>query len=74
MPANGDRLCACGGGRLSLRNVEINITAGGQAVMLRDVPQLACPSCGSRVYAADTLERLEAIMRASRTDPCLGRR
>jgi len=31
-------------------------------VILTDVSQGACPKCGSRVYKAETLERIESLM------------
>jgi YgiT-type zinc finger domain-containing protein len=42
--------------------VEVRMTVGRDKVVLREVPQGACPQCGSRVYKAGVLEQLEALM------------
>ena len=42
-------------------------------VHLNDVPQGACPVCGSRVYKAEVLERIEAMMSEQKLDPRLNR-
>jgi hypothetical protein len=34
-----------------------------KTVVLTNVPQGACPQCGSRVYKAEVLERLESLMK-----------
>jgi hypothetical protein len=39
------------------------MTVDGRAEVLTDVPQGACPVCGSRVYKAGVLETIEAFMR-----------
>jgi hypothetical protein len=39
------------------------MTVRGERVVLSDLPQGACPVCGSRVYKAVTLEGIEAVMR-----------
>lgn len=39
------------------------MTVGGKAIVLQDVPQGACPLCGSRVYQAGDLAALEAVLR-----------
>jgi hypothetical protein len=39
------------------------MTVGGERIVLTDVPQGACPLCGSRVYKAGVLEGIEALMR-----------
>ena len=38
----------------------------GRAVVLTQVPQGACPMCGSRVYKTEVLTRIEALMKAER--------
>jgi hypothetical protein len=40
------------------------MTVGDDAepIVLADVPQGACPVCGSRVYKAAMLERVEGLM------------
>jgi len=42
------------------------MTVAGTVVVLDDVPQGACPLCGSRVYKAGMLEAIEAVMRGER--------
>jgi hypothetical protein len=37
------------------------MTVRGEPVVLTDVPQGACPICGSRVYKTEVLERIEAL-------------
>lgn len=41
------------------------MTVGGEAVVLKDVPQGACPDCGSRVYKRVVLTAIETVMRGS---------
>jgi YgiT-type zinc finger domain-containing protein len=55
-------VCPCGG-RYENRLVEVNMTVEGQKVTLTDVPQGACPNCGSRVYKAEMLARIEGAMK-----------
>jgi RNase_H superfamily len=57
--------CACGGDFVP-RVVEVRISGGEPAAVLQDVPQAACTRCGTRVYKADVLERIEAVLRRSR--------
>ena len=53
--------CPCGG-VYEQRMVEVRMTVRGEEVILTDVPQGACPLCGSRVYKAGMLEGIEALM------------
>ena len=53
--------CPCGGVYES-RIVEVRMTVGGEKVVLSEVPQGACPQCGSRIYKAGVLEQIEALM------------
>jgi hypothetical protein len=39
------------------------MTVDGKAIRLDNVPQGACPQCGSRVYKPETLLRIELLMR-----------
>lgn len=65
--------CPCGG-TYENRTVEVRMTVEGQAVVLSDIPQGACPRCGSRVYKLDMLECIEAAMKRSLMQgPELGR-
>jgi DNA-directed RNA polymerase subunit RPC12/RpoP len=52
--------CPCGG-HYTERIVQVNMTVDGERVQLDQVPQGACPTCGSRVYKANVLEELEAL-------------
>lgn len=54
--------CPCGG-QYENRLVEVNMTIDGKRVTLTDVTQGACPNCGSRVYKAETLARIEGVMK-----------
>jgi YgiT-type zinc finger domain-containing protein len=54
--------CPCGG-QYENRLVEVKMTIDGQPVSLTDVPQGACPSCGSRIYKAEMLARIEGVMK-----------
>lgn len=55
--------CPCGGTYES-RLVEIR----RDERVLEDVPQGGCDLCGSRVYRADMLERIEMLMFSAGTD------
>jgi YgiT-type zinc finger domain-containing protein len=54
--------CPCSGS-YELRSVELRMSVDGEAVVLTDVPQGACPKCGARVYKGGILEIVEVIMR-----------
>jgi len=60
--------CPCGGTYES-KLVEVRMTVQGEVVVLSDVPQGACPVCGSRVYKAGMLEDIEALMRGRSAPP-----
>ena len=55
-------ICPCTG-NYEKRSVEIRMTVEGKTVVFNDVPQGACPLCGSRVYKLDLLEYIEATMK-----------
>ena len=42
------------------------MTVNDEQVVLDDVPQGACPQCGSRVYKLTVLDELEALFRGHR--------
>jgi len=67
----GSSSCPCGGS-YAPRLVEVRVPAqdGLEPVVLPNVRQAACPECGSRVYTASDLERIESIFKA---DPRSGR-
>ena len=54
--------CPCGGSYEN-RAVEVRMTVSGKPVVLTDVPQGACSTCGSRVYKPETLERIESLLK-----------
>jgi len=53
--------CPCGG-KYKTRQVEVRTTIGSKLVILNEVPQGACPQCGSRVYKAEVLARVETFL------------
>ncbi|MBX5482286.1 MAG: hypothetical protein IRZ16_10685 [Myxococcaceae bacterium] len=57
--------CPCTG-RYENRFVEVRLTVNGRVVVLTSVPQGACPTCGSRVYKAEVLNRIESLMKNER--------
>ena len=57
--------CPCSG-YYQRRHVEVRMNVNGKVVVLTNVPQGACPSCGSRVYKAEVLERIEALMKGEK--------
>lgn len=59
-PEYGRCLCS---GKYENRSVEVRMTVAGKVVVLTKVPQGACPLCGSRVYKAEVLERIESLMK-----------
>jgi YgiT-type zinc finger domain-containing protein len=59
--------CPCSG-VYQHRFVEVRMTVNGKVVVLTNVPQGACPLCGSRVYKAEVLERIESLMKADKYD------
>jgi len=44
------------------------MTVDGRRITLTDVPQGACPNCGSRVYKAEMLARIEGVMKNESLD------
>jgi YgiT-type zinc finger domain-containing protein len=54
--------CPCTG-VYERRFVEVTIKVNDRSVVLTDVPQGACPNCGSRVYKAEVLELVESLMK-----------
>jgi YgiT-type zinc finger domain-containing protein len=59
--------CPCGG-HYEHRLIEVKMTVDGARVTLTDVPQGACPNCGSRVYKAEMLARIEGVMKNETLD------
>jgi YgiT-type zinc finger domain-containing protein len=66
--------CPCGSGNFERRWVEVTMKVGSANVRLETVPQAACPACGSRVYKAEQLERLEEILRGEAVDRRMNQR
>ena len=60
--------CPCGG-TYDRRHVEVRLTVDGEAVILPDVPQGACPECGSRVYKVGQLEVIESVFHGREVPP-----
>lgn len=57
--------CPCGG-KYQSRTVDVTIKrVGGESVVLQNIPQGACPICGSRVYKSQVLRRIEAVVRVT---------
>ena len=52
--------CPCAG-VYDQRTVEVRMKVGDAQIVLDDIPQGACPKCGSRVYKAEVLEMVEAL-------------
>jgi YgiT-type zinc finger domain-containing protein len=63
--------CPCGG-EYERRLVVVRLTADGEMVELDDVPQGACPVCGSRVYKPATLALIERTMKLHSPGPAAG--
>ena len=59
--------CPCGG-QYENRAVEVRMTVGDKAIVLTNVPQGACPLCGSLVYKAEILARVESVMKGEPID------
>jgi YgiT-type zinc finger domain-containing protein len=59
--------CPCSG-HYESRGVEVKMTVHGKLIVLADVPQGACPNCGSRVYKLQVLEYVESAMRGKQTN------
>jgi YgiT-type zinc finger domain-containing protein len=57
--------CPCSG-LYENRFVEVRMTVQSKVVVLTNVPQGACPLCGSRVYKAEVLERIESLMKSDK--------
>lgn len=57
--------CPCTG-QYETRFVEVRINVASKVVVLTNVPQGACRLCGSRVYKAEVLERIESLMKGAR--------
>jgi YgiT-type zinc finger domain-containing protein len=58
--------CPCGG-TYEDRKVDVRFTRreSGEVTVLDSVPQGACPICGSRVYHASMLYRIESTFKAN---------
>jgi len=51
--------CACGA-ELEARLVDVSFSGSDPPEGLRSVPQAMCGSCGTRIYKAVVIERIEA--------------
>lgn len=54
--------CPCTG-VYERRTVEVRMTVAGEALVLSNVPQGLCPTCGSRIYKSAVLQEIERAMR-----------
>jgi len=64
--------CPCGG-HFENRLVDVHMTVQGQRLTLSDIPQGVCPNCGSKVYKAEMLGRIEESMKGEPYDHGLRR-
>ena len=64
--------CPCGG-TYAQSMVEVRMTAPGTSGELLQMPQGKCPRCGSRVYRAEGLARIEGTLRREPLDRLLSR-
>ena len=64
--------CPCGG-RFEEHSIEVTMTIEGRPEKIENVRQGVCNSCGSRVYDAETLERIESTMKRRSPDPVVNR-
>ena len=64
LPVREYGTCPCGG-RYEPRLVEVRMAVDHEPVTLQNVPQGACPVCGSRVYKASILHMIELVMRGA---------
>jgi len=60
--------CPCGG-VYQRKLVDVTATVQGESATMTDVPQGACPMCGSVVYKTITLEEVEAFVRGRAVSP-----
>ncbi|WP_448642790.1 YgiT-type zinc finger protein [Geodermatophilus sp. URMC 63] len=56
---DGFGTCPCGSS-YDRRYVEVTMRSRGDPLVLTDIPQGVCPSCGSRVYKAEVLKAIES--------------
>jgi len=59
--------CPCSG-TFENRIMEVSMTVGGKEIVLTGIPQGFCSSCGSYVYKAEVLSRIESITNRERFD------
>ena len=43
----------------------------GKTLVLTDVPQGACPNCGSRVYKPEVIQRVESLMKGKQVSKAI---
>lgn len=60
--------CRCSG-RFEDRFVEVRLNIKGKIIVLTDVPQGVCSSCGTKVYRTGVLGRIEELMRSGIRQP-----
>ena len=64
--------CPCGG-RYACRTIKVPPNVDADAEQLTDVLQGVCGSCGSKVYHAETLERVESTLKGRSPDGIVNR-
>jgi YgiT-type zinc finger domain-containing protein len=60
--------CRCSG-TFEQREIEVRFRIQEETVVLDDVPQGVCPSCGTKVYKANVLAAIETLMKSSVAAP-----
>jgi len=60
--------CPCGGGSYKAGLVTVRMTIQGRLIEITDVPRGSCGTCGGYVYKAETLRRIEGVMRSESWD------
>lgn len=61
--------CEYCSGDIRPKKVTVNHSHKGKLVIIKDVPVGVCQDCGQRYYAADTLEKLDAMAQNSDSAP-----
>ena len=61
-PAGLDH-CALCNGNLEEGTTEFMARAGGEVVIINDVPALVCEQCGEAYYSLETSRKIDAVMR-----------
>ena len=57
-------MCPCSG-KYMHRMVEVRMQVNYRPILLKEIPQGACPECGSRIYKTEYLEYIESLMKST---------